>query len=288
MFSIFTNRSRQSLAIVALAASLALTGLTHAQQPTPSSTPPLALPSTNFPYAPQPTQPCPDPTPPPEEKPKDPFSANLTLNQDSFFGFYPIFSGSYNIDDQWAFTFYGQFWTTPSFSTDGQGGLGLWTEAGVGVSLKVWDGLFVVNPQLAFLSGSLLSGANESRTFEGVVPTLTINHNAKFTQGQAYFGYYLATSAPSNNDFVHWWIYGGVTPFADSNDWLQIFTVGAHVEQLFQTKNKNGPTSNIYTWVGPYIQFSLPNNAYFRFAGGWDTQDRVSGTFYKATMGFSF
>jgi hypothetical protein len=150
------------------------------------------------------------------------------------------------------------------------------------------DGAFIVNPQIGVLNGALLSGSNRAQAFEGVVPTLTINHNAKYTEGQLYFGYYLATSAPRTNDFVHWWINGGFKPFADRCDWLKIMSFGAHFEQLYQTRNANGPTSTIYSWVGPYTQFTLPNNVFIRFTAGRDIQGDVSGTFYKLALGFSF
>jgi len=77
-------------------------------------------------------------------------------------------------------------------------------------------------------------------------------------------------------------------PFADSEDWTQIVSVGVHFEQLFRTKFRGGDTGNIYTWLGPYVQFALPNNVFLRVSGGWDLQDDVSGTFYKVTMGYAF
>jgi hypothetical protein len=60
----------------------------------------------------------------PQEEKKNPFSAQVLIQQDSFFGFNPTLSGSYNINDTFAFTFYGVLWTTPSFTPNGRGGTG--------------------------------------------------------------------------------------------------------------------------------------------------------------------
>mgnify|MGYP005855643605 CR=1 FL=1 len=216
------------------------------------------------------------------------FSGSVTLNQDSFFGFYPILNGSYAINDRIALTFYGLFWTNPGFTPSGTGGTGLWTEFAAGISFTIFDGAVTVNPAFGFLSGALLSGADRSIPFEGVVSQISFSHAGKYTEGQIFAAYYTATSAPSNNDFFHWWTTAGFRPFADSNDWTQIVSLGAHFEQLHQTKAKAGETSNIYTWIGPYIQLTLPNDVFIRVNAGWDLQDNVSGNFYKTTLGYVF
>jgi hypothetical protein len=222
------------------------------------------------------------------DSPKNPFSASLTIGQDSFFGFYPILNGYYDITDRLQFSFYGQFWTTPSFSTTGSGGSGLWTEIGIGFNLKLEERKLSINPQIAALNGVLLSGAAQPLAFEGIVPTVTINRSGIYTEGQLYAGYYLATAAPRTNDFIHWWINGGVKPFAEAENFLSIVSVGAHFEQLFRTRFRLGSGSNLYTWIGPYTQFKLPNGVYLRLSAGWDTQNTFSDCFYKAMMGFSF
>lgn len=218
----------------------------------------------------------------------DPFSGSVTLNQDSFFGFYPILSGSYKINDNVAFTFYGLFWTNPGFTPSGTGGTGLWTEVGVGASFSVLDGALTINPQLGMLSGALLSGSDRSDTFDGLVAQVSLSHAGKYTEGQIYGAYYFATEAPSTNDFFHYWITAGVRPFADCKGWTQIISAGAHFEQLYRTRFEGGEASTIYTWLGPYVQFTLPNNVFLRMSAGWDLENSVSGTFYKATMGYAF
>jgi hypothetical protein len=222
------------------------------------------------------------------DEPASPFSGSVTLNQDSFFGFYPILNGAYQLNDRFYLTFYGLFWTNPGFTPSGTGGTGLWTEIAAGIGFNILDDLLYVNPAVGFLNGRLLSGADRSVAFEGIVTQISFSHAAKYTEGQLFWAYYTATSAPTVNNFLHWWITGGVRPFADSDNWSQIISVGAHFEQLYQTKNKLGDTSNLYTWIGPYVQFTLPNNVFMRVNVGWDTQDTVSGNFYKATIGYVF
>lgn len=216
------------------------------------------------------------------------FSGSVTLNQDTFFGFYPILNGSYALNDKFALTFYGLFWTNPAFTPSGTGGTGLWTEIAGGISFKVLDDAITVNPALGFLSGKLLSGADRAMTFEGIVSQVSISHASKYLEAQAFGAYYVATAAPSNNNFFHYWLTGGVRPFADCTDWKQIVSVGAHFEQLYQTKSPAGNSTNIYTWLGPYVQLTLPNNVFLRVNAGWDLQDTVSGNFYKVTMGYVF
>ncbi len=216
------------------------------------------------------------------------FSGSVTLNQDVFFGFYPILNGSYAINDRFALTFYGLFWTNPALTPSGTGGSGLWTELGVGVSFALFDKLVTVNPAIGYLNGTLLSGASRPRPFDGIVSQVSFSHAGTYTEGQLYFAYYAATSAPSNNDFLHWWTTAGLRPFANRDNVTQILSFGVHFEQLYQTKARISSTSNIYTWLGPYVQVTLPNNVFLRVNAGWDLQDNISGSFYKASMGFVF
>lgn len=117
---------------------------------------------------------------------------------------------------------------------------------------------------------------------------MTINYSTTYLEGQLYAGYYLATAAPRNNDFLHWWVNGGVKPWAEAHHAASLLSIGFHFEQLYQTRNRLGDTGNLYTWLGPYLQFKWTNGIYLRFNAGWDLQNNLSNNFYKATMGFSF
>ncbi|MCU0353867.1 MAG: hypothetical protein MUD08_09055 [Cytophagales bacterium] len=231
-----------------------------------------------------------------QEEKKATFS--VTMNQDSFFGFYPAISGAYQMSDKVEWTFYGIFWTTPSFGTGGGGGL--WTEFGTGVNLSLAEGKLKLNPQVGILNGRLLSNGDFPMFLEGVVPSLTANLSTDRLEGQLYAGYYAAlrtgqrrrsdadptlVDAPSRNNFLHWWINAGykVTP---------AFSFGGHFEHL-RSNPSEGESSNLYQWVGPYVQASIPSKGItVRFTGGADITDRpaTDGTssFYKLSATFGF
>ncbi|MBV6652985.1 MAG: hypothetical protein KI786_04470 [Mameliella sp.] len=46
-----------------------------------------------------------------EAQEENKFSMNVTLNSDQFFGFYPFFSGGYNLGEKTDLTFYGILWS---------------------------------------------------------------------------------------------------------------------------------------------------------------------------------
>jgi hypothetical protein len=117
---------------------------------------------------------------------------------------------------------------------------------------------------------------------------VSFTHVSKHVEAQVYGAYYLGTRTPATNDFFHWWATAGVRPFADSTGFAQIISTGAHFEQLYRTRFEGGASSNIYSWLGPYVQFTLPNNVFLRMSAGWDLQNSVNDTFYKLTMGYAF
>lgn len=225
-------------------------------------------------------------------------SYTIGLNQDSFFGFYPTLAGSYGLSDKVDWTFYGIFWTTPSFGTGGGGGL--WTELGTGVSISTLRGNLKLNPQIGLTNGKLLSNGSFAMLAEGLVPSLTANLNSSKLEGQYYLGYYAAVrkgqvlqnertlvTAPIQNNFLHWWVNAGykISP---------ALSLGAHYEHL--RSNPSGTrapdASNVYKWFGPYVQASLPNGLALRFTGGPNILDRPAtdgnNTFYKLSASISF
>jgi hypothetical protein len=209
----------------------------------------------------------------------------VSLNSDQFFGFYPFFQGAYSVSDKVDFTFYGLLWSGGT-----GGGWGNWTEFGLGLNFEVVDGLSI-NPQVGVLGGNLLSsGAAGSSVFgDGIVPNLTINLDKEKIEGQIYGGYYapLRNEAPSNGttlSFLHYWANVGykVSPF---------FSFGAHFEHLVNTGGSNvTESSDVYQWLGPYIQFSKPGGGPFaRLSAGADLYDGGGNdSFFKLTTGFSF
>lgn len=225
---------------------------------------------------------------------RDP-SFSVTLNQDNFFGFYPAFSGALPVNDTVDFTFYGILWTKPAF------GLGLvnqgddlWTEFGAGVNFNLADGNLTINPQLGVTNGALLSGGAQnvagqttgSRFADGIVPSLTVNYGDENIEAQLYAGYYAALrqrNGDSALDFLHTWVNAGYK-------FSSLVSAGAHYELLSNTRNTypGGATGRVYQWVGPYVQFTLPQGYFARFTAGTDVESGASGDFFKVNVGFKF
>lgn len=223
-------------------------------------------------------------------------SYTISLNQDSFFGFYPTINGNLSLSKKVDWTFYGIFWTTPSFGTGGGGGL--WTEFGTGVNISTFNGVLKLNPQIGILNGKLLSNGAFPMFLEGAVPSITANLASSKLEGQYYLGYYTAlrkgqvlsadrarlVDAPVQNNFLHWWVNAGYKISSS-------VSVGAHYEHL-RSNPSSGASSNVYKWAGPYVQANLPKGLSLRLTGGWDVQDRpaTDGTssFYKMSASFGF
>lgn len=222
-------------------------------------------------------------------------SYTVAINQDSFFGFYPSFSGAIPVSEKTDFTFYGIFWTKPAFGLNPTNtGDDLWTEFGVGVNLNLADGKLKVKPQIGITNGALLSGGDldengnvEGANFaDGLVPSLTVNYADDAVEAELYAGYYAALRNRSGDaalDFLHTWVNAGYK--FSSN-----VSAGAHYELLSNTRNTypDGSSARVYQWIGPYVQFSLPQGFYARFTGGADVESGNAGDFYKLSIGMSF
>ncbi len=210
------------------------------------------------------------------------FSFDLSLNSDQFFGFYPFFAGSYELNDGLNFTFYGIQWSGGT-----GGGWGNWTEFGVGVSFDLSEAISI-NPQIGILGGNLLSSATSSGAVfgDGIVPNLTIGLDNDNLEGEIYFGYYmpLRDEAPVDGTtwaFIHYWANMGykVSPF---------FSLGLHWEHLILSGGSAVVESqDFYQWLGPYVQFSDPDGkAWTRFSFGTDLMEE-NDSFFKLSVGLS-
>ena len=216
-------------------------------------------------------------------------SYTITLNQDSFFGFNPSFNGLVPVNDKVDFSFYGTFWTRPSFGLGGGGG-SLWTEFGVGAAIHASDAL-VIKPQIGITNGSLLSGgaigaggARGPAFADGIVPSLTINYNDDKIEGEFYGGYYAALRNRNNTggqDFLHTWINVGYK-VSDT------VSFGPHYELLSNTRNPVVGANKSYEWLGAYVQFRLPKGFFARLTAGADLDKDNAGDFYKMSVGMSF
>lgn len=236
-------------------------------------------------------------------------SYSVLMNQDSFFGFYPSFNGLLEINDGLDFSFYGILWTKPAFGLEqGNSGDDLWTEFGVGVNLHYLDNKLLVKPQIGLTNGSLLSGGNRitetvpdpdggegatqvvERTdganfADGIVPNITINYGDEKWEAEFYLGYYLALRNRNDSglDFLHYWANTGYR-------FSKNVSAGLHWEHLRNTRNSypGGESADVYRWIGPYVQFTLPKGFYARFTAGADIEDDNDGDFYKLNVGMTF
>ncbi|MFQ3594541.1 MAG: DUF6733 family protein [Sphingomonadaceae bacterium] len=230
-----------------------------------------------------------------QESEKREASFSVALNQDSFFGFYPSFSGAVPVSDTLDFTFYGIFWTKPAFGLlPLPTGDNLWTEFGVGVNFILADGRLNINPQLGITNGALLSGGAldddgftaGARFADGIVPSLTANYDDDSFEAELYVGYYAALRQRGGDaalDFLHLWVNAGYK-------FSSLVSAGAHYEYLSNTRNTypGGSTGSVYHWVGPYVQFSLPKGFFARFTAGADVKSGNIGDFYKLSVGMDF
>lgn len=216
-------------------------------------------------------------------------SYTVTMNQDNFFGFNPSFNGLMPVNEKVDFSFYGTFWTRPSFGLGGTGG-NLWTEFGVGAAFRPSDGL-IIKPQIGLTNGSLLSGgargvgtARGGAFGDGIVPSLTVNYSDDKIEAEYYGGYYAALrnrNLAGANDFLHTWVNIGYKASS-------VVSFGPHYELLSNTRVARGRGSKTYEWLGAYVQFTLPKGFFARLTAGADLDKDNTGDFYKMSVGMTF
>ena len=217
-----------------------------------------------------------------QEAEEEKTSLSVTLVSDTFFGFAPLVTGSYSLNEKTDFTFYGIYWS------GGTGiGWGNWAEFGAGVNFSVSESIDI-NPQLGFTHGNLLSSftAGPSVFGDGIVPNLTVNLNNESLEGQLYFGYYLPlrSEAPTTASYIHYWANIGYK-------FSGFISAGLHFEHLYG--GPDGGEDDVYQWFGPYVQFSdLGGKGYLRLAGGLGLVDdpsvaSINNSFYKLAFGIN-
>ncbi len=198
------------------------------------------------------------------------------------FGFYPVVYGGVGLSPSLDLTFYGVFWTNPSFgmpattfSSD------LWMENGFGIGFNAFDGKAYINPAIGFTHGKFLSGGEQSVAFEGIVPSLSLYFTPGKLDAEVYISLYQhlrdEVEDPVNRstaDFLFYW----VTPGYFFND---AFSLGVHYEGLF-LKFGEGDFESSYHWLGPYIKIRAFGKYDFRFAAGPNLKKGVyADEFYK-------
>ena len=249
------------------------------------------------------------------EKKISPATVTMSLNADSFFGFYPAVYGTYQLREDFAIAWNLIYWTMTSGV--GSGNNNPWLQTDVGVNLTYFDKRLSVTPMFGFTHGMYMSsrggffpstgepaggvggeGVNQRGSlFEGYQPTILTNWLSEKFEGEFYGAYYAAlrqeggvpsashpTGTPGARgswDFLYWWGNAGYR----IND---IFSVGGHYEQFMSTRDNSAPGAQMdfYSWVGPYVEVKLFEGLLFRFTGGKDlVQDQ---DFYKLKFAKTF
>ena len=215
-----------------------------------------------------------------EESSERPSTFAISVSQENAFGFYPAVFGSFGINESSDFTYYGIFWTNPSFgmpqttfSSD------LWMETGFGYGFDALNGTAYINPSLGFTHGKFLSGGSESVAFEGYVPSAIAYFFPGSFDGEVYIGYYghLRSEGADTYDFLFYWFYPGF--------WVSDkVSIGIHYEGLFLKYATNNMES-AYQWLGPYIKLYLDQKYSIRFSAGPNLKKGVyASEFYKLSV----
>ncbi len=219
-------------------------------------------------------------------------SLTLSLSQDPTFGFYPSVNGYYQINNTWAFTYYGVFWTQDLLGGN-QGGLNLPVEFGIGINYSLFDGLVSINPVLGVGHGNYQSGGGRPVIGDDIVPSLFItlssgNSTYKFGSVNWLSLRKENNTEPLRNQFENYLV--------TNHQYTKLFSYGLYID-LFSTKNIY-PNGKIETeisalWIGPSISFTSNSSANLWFSLGADLVDYVTKVnkpkiedFYKLVLEF--
>ena len=219
-------------------------------------------------------------------------SLTLTFSQDPAFGFYPSVNGYHQINDTWAFTYYGVFWTQDLLGGN-QGGLNLPVEFGVGIDFILLGGKMNINPMLGVGHGNYQSGGGRPVILDDIVPSVFI----LLTSGKATYEFgsvnWLSLRKESNEEPLR----NQYENFLIANyQHTKFFSYGMYVD-LFATSDKYSTgtiKSNLSAlWIGPSISFTSNSSANLWFSLGADLVDYVTNTnnpkikdFYKLVLEF--
>lgn len=211
-----------------------------------------------------------------------PSTFGVSLTMENAFGFYPVVYGSVGLSSTLDLTFYGAFWTNPSFgfpqttfSSD------LWMENSFGIGFNAFNGKAYINPSIGFTHGKFLSGGEQSVAFEGIVPSLGLYFYPGKMDTEVYISLYQhlrdEVADPLNRstaDFLFYWVTPGY--------WVSDkFSVGVHYEGLY-LRFGEGDFESSYQWLGPYIKIRTKGKYDFRFAAGPNLKEGIyANEFYK-------
>lgn len=215
-----------------------------------------------------------------EENELVPSTFSIAINQDNAFGFYPAMYGSFGLSDELSFTYYGLFWTNPSYGNF-VSGTDNWLEAGIGLSFSFLEDRVLFNPSIGTVHGKLLSDAREAKVMEGIVPSIATFYLDDRFEAELFFAWYkgLKSEGPNAGDYLLYWILPGV--FVHPN-----ISLGLHYESFVNSRIAEGEAGTLYQWFGGYAKFTVADKYSFRFSAGKNTGDVAiySDQFYKLSI----
>ncbi|MDO1450280.1 hypothetical protein Q0590_28630 [Rhodocytophaga aerolata] len=200
----------------------------------------------------------------------------LGIGQDSYFGFYVSGNGTHSLSDKTSLTFYANYWANPAFG-NAVTGTDFWTEVGAGVNFTLFQERLSINPSLGFTYGKVLSGGQKGVLGDGIVPALFgsfANTYTETTFGAVWFKA-LRTEGPTTVDYC--WIW-----FSPGYKFTSKITAGALVEDFYLSRMSGAKATNLYLWLGPFVQYTFPKGAFLKAAAGFDA---INDGFIKVNIG---
>ncbi len=219
-------------------------------------------------------------------------SLTLSFSQDPAFGFYPSVNGYNQINDTWAFTYYGVFWTQDLLGGN-QGGLNLPVELGIGIDYSLFDGIVSINPVIGVGHGNYQSGGGRPVIFDDIVPAIFVILSSRKSTYEFGSVNWLSLRKESNteplrNQFENYLI--------TNHQLTKLFSYGLYID-LFSTSDKY-PSGKIESeisalWIGPSFSFTSNSSANLWFSLGADLVDYAKKInnpkikdFYKLVLKF--
>jgi hypothetical protein len=130
-------------------------------------------------------------------------------------------------------------------------------------------------PTVGVTYGKVLSNGPKGVFGDGITPGFyTWWGMSKFelTQGAYYFKA-LRETGPHQNNFIWWWA-------ALGHKVTSAITVGVHYDHLVYHSN-DYQMSNLYVWIGPYVQYNTKKGHYLKVTSGYDA---INGEYFKANL----
>ena len=215
-----------------------------------------------------------------QESEKVPPTFTVAVNQDNAFGFYPSVFGTFGVNDHLSFSYYGLFWTNPSFDVSGQASQ-FWTEMGVGLNFNVFNDHLNLNPSVGFTHGNLLSGGPTGVVGDGFVPSITGFLLDERFEAELFFAYYkaLRKEGPITADYILYWAYPGIVLHPN-------VSIGFHYESFILTRTESNNTGVLYTWTGGYIKFTIKEKYALRISAGGNVAEALdfADEYYKMNL----